>query len=298
MSINRILVMHAEGVGNCVQIIPCLRTIKEVLGYNIDYLHMFGTFSIPHIIPYVNKWFVGNTINKINLSDYDGIVSTFWTRNHVQPFLNAGMRLLNKIQGLRMDRSEIDVYMDIARDLGAQEEDLLWYGKCNYNKMEEKFDIVISDGYNRQGSADWSIKQYPYYKEVVSLLKERSLRICSLGAPSEYVSGTMDKTGLPLLDSLGIIANSKLVLSNDSGLYHAANALGVKNIVIFTATSIDKNFDSRFHKFSTIIGRDDLDCRPCQAGRGWKRCKVWDCREIKPETIYNKVMEVLNERSV
>ena len=203
------------------------------------------------------------------------------------------MEILNKIRPLSMTESEVNTYMHIARDLGAAEENLIWHGECNFNKMDEGYDVVISNGYNRQGSANWSIKEYPYYKEVSDLLKEKNLHICSLGAPNEYISGTVDRTGLSLLDSLGIIANSKLVLSNDSGLYHAANALGVKNIVIFTATSIEKNFDSRFHKFSTIMGRDDLDCRPCQAGRGWKNCKTWECREIKPEVIANKVEELL-----
>jgi len=284
---KRILFCTGEGIGNTIQCIPVIRTLKEVLGYEIDMWHAFGVFPVPHIIPYADRWFIGNGIKKANFSEYTGLVSTFWTRNHIKVLPN--LKLMNKIQSLRMDRSEVDVYMDIARDLGAREEDLLWYGECNYNKTNEKFDIVISDGYNRQGSANWSIKQYPYYKEVVSLLKEKNLRICSLGAPGEYVSGTIDKTGLKLLDSLGIIANSKLVLSNDSGLYHAANTLGVKSVVIFTATSIEKNFDSRFHKFSTIIGRDDLKCRSCQAGRGWKNCETWECREIKPEVVANKV---------
>ena len=291
---KRLIFVSGEGIGNCLQTIPCLKTLKEVLGYELDYWHAFSSFTISKIIPYVDKWFVGNKINKINLSDYDGIVSTFWTRNHIQPFLNAGMSLLNNIRPLSMTESEVDTYMYIARDLGAREEDLIWYGNCNYNKTNEKYDVVISDGYNRVGSANWSIKQYPYYKEVVALLKEKSLDICSLGVPGEYISGTVNRTGLDLLDSLGIVANSKLLLSNDSGLYHAANALGVKNIVIFTATSIEKNFDSRFHKFSTIIGRDDLGCRPCQDGRKWRTCKTWECREIKPEVIVNKIEEMIN----
>lgn len=290
---KKILFCTGEGVGNTIQCIPVIRTLKEVLGYNIDMWHAFGSFKVPHIIPYVDEWFVGDDINKIKPSEYVGLVSTIWTRSHLGMGFLKYMEQLSNVQSLKMDRSEVDTYMDIARDLGAREKDLLWYGECSYNKSDEKYDVVISNGYNRQGSANWSIKEYPYHKEVSDLLKEKSLHICSLGAPNEYVSGTVDRTGLSLLDSFGIIANSKLVLSNDSGLYHAANALGVKNIVIFTATSIEKNFDSRFHKFSTIICREDLDCRPCQAGRGWKKCEAWECREIKPEVVANKVEEII-----
>jgi len=288
---RRILFCTGEGIGNTIQTIPVICTLKEILGYSVDMWHAFGAFHIPHIIPYVDKWFVGNEIARANFTEYIGLVSTFWTRDYIK--IIPRLKLMNKIQPLKMNRSEVDTYMDIARDLGARDEDLIWYGNCCYNKTNEKYDVVISDGYNRQGSADWSIKQYPYYKEVITLLKERSLDICALGAPNEHISGTVDRTGLNLLDSLGIIKNSRLVLSNDSGLYHAANALGVQNIVIFTATSIEKNYDSRFHKFSTIIGRDDLDCRPCQAGRKWKTCKTWECREIDPKIIAEKVEELL-----
>jgi len=288
---KKILFCTGEGIGNVIQTIPTIRTLKEVLGYEVDMWYAFGAFSIPHIIPYVDRWFMNVNIIKADPNEYEGLVSTFWTRNHIKAL--PQYKRLNEIIPLRMDRSEVDIYMDIARELGAPEEDLIWHGTCRYNKTDEKYDVVVSDGYNRQGSANWSIKHYPYYKEVITLLKEKSLDICSLGASGEHISGTVDRTGLNLLDSLGIIANSKLVLSNDSGLYHAANALGIKNLVIFTATSIEKNFDSRFHKFSTIIGRDDLDCRPCQAGRGWKNCKTWKCREIDPKIVVKKIEELL-----
>lgn len=292
MSKKRLLVCHAEGVGNAVELIPCLRTIKEVLGYDMDYYHMFGNFFIPKIIPYVDNWFVGNQIRHINPINYEGFVSTFWTRNHIRPFLNVGMKLLTDIYPLSMEVSEVNTYMNIARNLGAKEEDLIWHGNCIYNKLDRYYDIVIANGYNPHGSADWSIKSYPYYEKVVELLNKK-YKICSVGSKQEHVKGTHDETGLQLLDTLGIIKNSKVLLSNDSGMYHCANALEVSNIVIFTATSILKNYNKKFHKYSTIIGRDDLKCRPCQAGHGWKKCKTWECREIDPQVIVNTIEEII-----
>jgi ADP-heptose:LPS heptosyltransferase len=160
--------------------------------------------------------------------------------------------------------------------------------------MSNYFDVVISNGYNKYGSANWQIKSYPYYEEVAKLLKNEGYSVASIGAKDEYISGTVDMTGLGLLDSGGVIKNSRLLISNDSAMYHYANALMVKNIVIFNSTSIKKNYDKRFHKYSTIIGRDDLKCRPCQAGRRWnKDCKTWDCREIAPEVIYEAVRGLL-----
>ena len=77
-SVNKkLLFVSGEGVGNCIQLIPCLRTLKDILEYSIDYCHMFGSSFIPKVIPYTDNWFVGNQIRHINPNDYVGIVSTF-----------------------------------------------------------------------------------------------------------------------------------------------------------------------------------------------------------------------------
>lgn len=293
---NKVLFCTGEGVGNVIQTIPAIRTLKEVLGYDVDYWHAFGSYSIPKIIPYVDKWIVGQKIKSIDPSEYKGKVSTLWTRDYLNISPLEKLQLLNNIQPLRMDRSEVDTYMDIARDLGVKEKDLIWHGECNYNKLrksKDQYDIVIHNGFNHFGAANWEVKSYSYYKEVVKLLSK--FKICSVGAKGEYINGTIDKTELDLLTTGGIIKNCKLFLSNDSGLYHYANTLKVKNVVIFTATSVKKNFDSRFHKYSTIVGRNDLECRPCQGNRGWKNCKTWECRNIEPEIIVNVIKEKINE---
>jgi len=295
MERKRLIFCTGEGIGNIIQTTPIVRTLKEILGYRIDYWWAFGTYNIPKIIPYVDRWIVGQKIRSIDPSEYEGKVSTFWTRNYLNISPLNRLPLLNNIRSLKMDKSEVDIYMNIARDLGALEEDLIWHGKCNYNKLRKaknQYDVVIHDGYNRYGAANWGVKSYPYYEEVAKLLNE--FKVGSVGARNEYIKGTINKTGLDLLTTGGIIKNCKIFLSNDSGLYHYANGLGIKNIVIFTATSIAKNFDSRFHKYSTIVGRNDLECRPCQKGRGWKSCKTWECRNIDPKLIADIIKEKIN----
>ena len=290
---KKILFCTGEGIGNVIQTIPVLRTIKEVLNYEIHFFRAFGSYNIPEdIFPYVNRWFSKKDIRNINQSDYCGKVFTWWVRNHSDMRFLSKIPLLNTPVSFSYIRSEVDCYMQIARDLGVKEDDLIWHGNCNYNKTNEKYDIVINDGYKKDRSFDWSAKSYPYYEEVVNLLKE-DFSICSVGSKDEYIKNTIDKTGLKLLDTLGLIKNSKLFLNNDSGLYHCANALEVKNIVIFTLTSIIKNNDQRFHKYSTIIGRDDLNCRPCQGTNRRGNCKNRKCRDIDPKIVVNKIMEEL-----
>lgn len=292
----KLLFCHGEGIGNIIQCIPVIRTLTEVLGHKVDFWHAHGSYGIKdRLIPYVGKWVVGQNINKLDMFSYDGYVSTMWTQNIVGQGPFARMALLNKIQPLSVDRSEVDTYMDIARDLGVKEENILWHGICAYGKTEEKFDIVMHNGYNRYGSANWSVKSYTHYEKVVEYLE--GVKVCSIGAKEEYIEGTEDRTGLSLQESLGLIKNARLFVGNDSGMYHASNALETDNIVIFTATSIKKNYDERFHKYSTIITRDDLECRPCQKTRRWQKdCKDWQCRDIDPEVVLHGIKQIIMAR--
>jgi ADP-heptose:LPS heptosyltransferase len=286
---NKILFCTGEGIGNVIQTIPVIRTLKEVLGVKVDLWYAFGTFKLPKIIPYVDKWIVGGQIKKTDMNQYVGAVSTKWTIHHIK---NLPIPILNKITDLSMTRSEVDCYMDIARNLKVSEEDLLWWGECNYKKSDEFYDVVIHNGYNFKGSSDWKLKSYPRYKEVVKLLG-KDISLCSVGSKSEHIKGTIDRTGLNVLDSLGIVKNAKVFLGNDSGLYHCANALDVPNLVIFTYTSTEKNYDKRFHRKAQIICREDLKCRWCQCAPRFKTCETRECRNIDPKIIVDAVLEKL-----
>ncbi len=295
---GKLLFCTGEGIGNVIQCIPVIRTIKEVLGYDLDLWHAYGAFKIPGmLIPCVGKWIVGNQISNIDDRDYDGAVTTLWTQSAMGRGPLLKLPVFNTTEPrLSMERSEVDTYMDIARQLGVEEDKILWWGTCNSGETDEKYDVVIHDGYNSHSPMDWSVKSYPHYEKVVEHLE--GLRVCSVGSKQEYVKGTDDKTGLSLPDSLALIKNCRMFLGNDSGLYHCANAMEVDNIVIFTASSVRKNYDSRFHRYSTIICRDDLECRKdCQKDSGWKRyCDDWKCREIPVETIVSGISAVIKAR--
>lgn len=244
-------------------------------------------------IPYVDNWYRHLETSKIDLDIYDGLIATHWVTRYIS---NIPIEVLAMSDQLSFDRSEIDVYMDIARQLGVKNKDIIWHGNVLYNNVSVDVDIVLHNGYNPHGSANWSVKSYPYYNELAQLFLKQGFKVASIGADYEYIDGTINLTAKPLLTTLGIIKKAKLFISNDTGTYHCANALEVPNITIFTATSITKNYDRRFHKYSTLIYREDLDCRPCQPQRRWnKDCKKWECREIDPLYIYEKAIKSLEK---
>lgn len=294
MNNKKIIFCTGEGIGNTIQCLPTVRTLVEVLGYEVDFWHMFGSFHMQSgVFKYIRRWITNKNLTKKDLDSYEGKVVTYWAREHAIQGPIGKVIPLNIHTPLTMDRSEVDTYMDIARTLGASEEDLLWEAECNHSKSDRWFDVVISDGYNRQGAARWEIKSYPDYEKVVDKLVKMGYKVCSIGAKDEYIPGTIDMTGLSLMYSLGVIKSSRVLLSNDSGMYHCANALGTPSVVLFTATSIEKNYDKRFHRYTTILGRDDLECRPCQEGRGWSKCKDWKCQQIDPDLIVGYVTDEL-----
>lgn len=286
---KKLLFATGDGIGNIVQTIPVIRTLSKY--YDVDFWMAYGSYPIKKkLISYVKNWYFGKNIYKINMKQYYGVVTTHWAYYAIQSNPIFFPKILNSLVPMSYSRSEVDCYMQIARDMKIKEKNLEWHGACNYTKTKKQYDIVIHNGYNKTNSK-WKIKEYPYYKDVVNMLKD--YKICSVGAHNEYIKGTYDETGHPLLNTLGLIKNAKLFLGNDSGLYHCASALETKNIVIFTATSTIKNYDKRFHKHSTIINRSDLKCLPCQGTPNWLGCKNKECQNIYPEVVVNKIKEIL-----
>lgn len=277
--LDRILFCHGEGLGNVVQTVPVVRTLSQ--RFIVDYWHAFGTYKIPHIIPYIDNWFIGDEISKLNTENYLGAVKT-----HFPP--SPPLPILAESPPLTFNRSEVDTYMDIARQLLIKP---IWHGPIFGKPMSKEYDVILNNGYNPVGSANWKIKSYPYFDEIASELTKKDLVVAELGITKHPIPTTINKTNLSLRDSLSELAKANLFIGTDSGLYHCANALNIDNLVIFTATTTTKNYDPRFHKKAKIISKA-LPCQPCQDERRWnKDCDSWLCREIDPDYIIEEALK-------
>ena len=97
-----------------------------------------------------------------------------------------------------------------------------------------------------------------------------------------------------LLDTINFIKHSELVVTNDTGATHFAEALGVPSLSLFGSTSESFGFRPHLEK-SRSISRDDLACRPCSA-TGKKDCfkQTNEClRDISAETVFKYVEDTL-----
>lgn len=76
------------------------------------------------------------------------------------------------------------------------------------------------------------------------------------------IEGTLDLTGkLKLPEAAAVLSRAKLLVCNDSGLMHLAEAAGTPVVAIFGPTSRELGF-APAHKQSFVVEKD-LWCRPC-----------------------------------
>ena len=197
-------------------------------------------------------------------------------------------------------KSEVEFNM-LATGLPFTDEDFKDVGNClaHIEKVDGP-DVILHDGFNkkmtgRMGSDKWRAKSYAKWSLVANILKDKGFTVGSIGSADEYIDGTENLTGLELQDSIALMKSAKVVLCNDTGTFHLCNLVGTPNIPVFTFTEDVKNFDKRFHIYSTMV-RSNVQCSPCQ-GKGkhfWyynkRRCH-WACREaVEPGYLVDLAM--------
>ncbi|MFN3695374.1 MAG: glycosyltransferase family 9 protein, partial [Ignavibacterium sp.] len=84
------------------------------------------------------------------------------------------------------------------------------------------------------------------------------------------------------------------VICNDSGLMHAASAVGTSVLTIFGSSVKEFGFVP-YNCKSLILENNSLSCRPCShIGRESCPEKHFLCmKEIKPELVYNELIKFL-----
>jgi len=145
-------------------------------------------------------------------------------------------------------------------------------------------------------------KRYPHhaYARIIAALAEQGWQPVILGTDAERNIGTdclqnvaaaswnaAGKTSLR--QALQIIANTRLMLCNDSGLMHVAARLGRATIGIFGATSPERTAPSGQH---VSLLYQPADCSPCLA----RECAVegQPCMQnITPETVIQHCLRLL-----
>jgi heptosyltransferase-2 len=117
----------------------------------------------------------------------------------------------------------------------------------------------------------WATKRWPFYPALAQELSAEG-RIIVVGGAEDApladeitasVPDGVSATGkLSLLASAELIGRAAVIVTNDSAPQHLASAMGTPTVAIFGPTVPDFGFGPLAPR-STIMGRDDLPCRPC-----------------------------------
>jgi heptosyltransferase-2 len=149
--------------------------------------------------------------------------------------------------------------------------------------------------------SEWPTKIWParHVADLARLLAARGLRPVLLGGPRERgmareigaAGGCIDTTGNSVGEALAILAQSALAVGGDSGLVHAARALGVPTVAVFGPTSPDVHL-FRARERPVTLG---LSCSPCSV-HGSTRCPLGHHRclaDLDAERVAAACREVL-----
>ena len=148
----------------------------------------------------------------------------------------------------------------------------------------------------------WKTKRWPkeYFKEIIQMLSERNYGIILIGSSDEIElckelqpkENYLDYSGkLSVLDSAAVIKQCDLMVTNDSGAMHIANAVETDVIAIFGPTVEEIGyFPFRENDF---VFQNNLECRPCSS-HGTNVCKLGhhNCMRLTlPEMVLKKIIE-------
>ncbi len=151
----------------------------------------------------------------------------------------------------------------------------------------------------------WKTKQWKqeYYTLVAQELISRNYKVVLIGSHEDFdvCKNIAEKTGATnlaaqtnLAESLFIIQNSQLLITNDSSPTHLATIVDCPTITIYGPTIPEFGFYPRAPK-SKVIQVENLNCRPCSI-HGYNLCplKHHKCMdEILPEMIIKIANEML-----
>jgi heptosyltransferase II len=149
--------------------------------------------------------------------------------------------------------------------------------------------------------SEWETKIWPDSRmsQLARTLRERGYRPVLLGGPQERASahevgaagGCIDTTGNPIGEALAILSFCALAVGGDTGLVHAARALGIPTVAIFGPTASDVHQLGPRDRAVSL----NLDCSPCSA-HGSHRCPLGHhrcMRDLEPGPVAAACMQVL-----
>jgi len=194
---------------------------------------------------------------------------------------------------------ETDYYMQIVRAQGFRgKTPVVRFPLADSPVLDLKRPIIgICNGYYRL-TGYWSKKGWPYYEklcEVMKLYFDGS--VVAVGAEGEinendYLSENYCGR-LTILETAKVLSQLDLLVTNDTGLMHIANVLGVPMVALFGPTLVSKN-KPRGEKSIVLMGNSE--CVGCYYTEKFETCEDNVCmKSISVGDVMAKAREILRD---
>ncbi|MFP3870178.1 MAG: lipopolysaccharide heptosyltransferase II [Syntrophobacteria bacterium] len=195
-----------------------------------------------------------------------------------------GLLLTHRLKSRRKERGlhQAEYYLQLIRSLGATEVDCIPRLSLRPRYRKKAFSLLGTLGIGEDetvvgvhpGAAYGETKRWfpQRFAAVLEKLQRSGRRILLLGGPGEesvanQISRKMAKPPISLVgrtsvaEALAVISRCALFLSNDSGLMHAAAALGVPQVALFGSTDPLKT--APLNELAVVIHPKEVSCTPC-----------------------------------
>jgi hypothetical protein len=280
----KIAVRFSNGIGNTILLTALLRTIKDTTGEPAVILPREGTESRGLELVPPEICIRGTSSIK---NQYDAIIDP----QEAWPSWR------------RLAMHEVDFYLSLLRGnvKRVRKIEIVYNDKWMSEEEKKRPRITLINGFFKDSSDLWSRKKWNYFPQLFSILKDLypEVEICKVGLPNELEDvPCVDYTnlGLSLVDTCGVIKNSTLVISNDTGLMHAADALCTPLVVLFGATNSTKNCPIQAPH---LLVKSEKPCAPCLGTSLYKFCRSQDCMdEISVERVVQAVMTFVSKHNL
>jgi len=145
----------------------------------------------------------------------------------------------------------------------------------------------------------WRYKQWPYFAQLARQILDKypQAGIAIIGTAEDKIDGNMLtgnrvtdlRSRLSLSETAWVLKNSTVVVGNDCGPMHIADAVGTPAVVIFGPSSELKN--SPRHKSVYISA--ELECRPCEFDSTIESCRDPKCMTMITADLVMKKIQML-----
>lgn len=323
--INRILIIRLSSLGDILLTTPLIRAIKrENPAIQIDFLLRIEYRDLLIKNPNINELllFSRNDFENLNLvkslrnKNYELIIdlqNNLRSRGITSKLSGKKLRFDKKsFQKILLVKSKVNLlknspsipvrYANVIDGLELDDQGLDLFTDNEPSSEIKKLENVIGlcPG-ARHFTKRWPIE---YFIQLSRFLIQNNFNVALFGGKIDKEFCKQIKGVVPevinlqnddnILQTAADMKLCKAIVCNDSGLMHAASAIGTKVLTIFGSSVKEFGF-TPYNCKSLILENNSLSCRPCShIGRESCPEEHFSCmKEIKPDFVFNEFLKLL-----